>query len=259
MRIRIKAKTFFFAFAVLLLHGCASHGPQMDAGPYSGYAPTSAVLPPAFSRPQTIVHQVGPAETLWRIAKIYNVDMKSIMRANGLADPTLIKNGQELTIPNTRGPIPVIPLYPNHKWTHIVIHHTATENGNAHTIDKLHQRRGFWNGLGYHFLIDNGTGGKWDGQIEAGPRWIKQRNGAHCNANGMNEHGIGIALVGNYSETYVSENSLRSLVYLVKTLQDYYNIPVQNVVGHRDVPGKNTECPGNHFPWLEFKHRLSLP
>ena len=111
--------------------------------------------------------------------------------------------------------------------------------------------------MGYHFLIDNGTATKSDGQIEVGPRWIKQEVGAHANANGMNEHGIGIAIVGNYSETYLNETELESLVYLVTTLQRYYHIPDRNVIGHRDVPGKNTECPGKNFPWAEFKRRLA--
>lgn len=26
-----------------------------------------------------------------------------------------------------------------------------------------------------------------------------------------------------------------------------YDIPAQNVIGHRDAPGTSTECPGNMF------------
>lgn len=205
---------------------------------------------------KTITHVVGPSETLWRISKIYNVDMDTLLRVNRIADPTLIKNGQKLIIPSTAGARPVIPLYPSKKWRYIVVHHTATEDGNAHSIDQLHHKRGFWNGLGYHFLIDNGTATKEDGQIEVGPRWIKQLDGAHANAAGMNEMGIGVSLVGNYSERHVSRKTFDSLLFLVKTLQRYYGIPNSNVIRHKDVPGKNTECPGNLFPWQEFKRRL---
>ncbi|MSR76641.1 MAG: N-acetylmuramoyl-L-alanine amidase [Candidatus Omnitrophica bacterium] len=178
------------------------------------------------------------------------------MSVNHLDDPTKIKSGQKLTIPNVQGAKPIIPLYPNSRWTHIVIHHTATHEGNAFTIDQIHHRRGFWNGLGYHFLINNGTDGKEDGQIEVGPRWVKQMQGAHANAAGMNEHGIGISLVGNFSERRVSRAELNALVFLVKTLQQYYKIPFINVIRHGDVPGKNTECPGNNFPWAEFKELI---
>jgi N-acetyl-anhydromuramyl-L-alanine amidase AmpD len=211
---------------------------------------------PVYRAPHDVYHIVGPSETLWRISKTYDVDMKTLMRVNHLKNPNEIKNGQKLLIPRTLGPRPVIPLYPTRRWSYIVIHHTATEDGNAHSLDNLHHKRGFWNGLGYHFLIDNGTDGKASGQIEVGPRWVKQMDGAHANANGMNQIGIGIALVGNFSETNVSKGQFDSLLFLVKTLQKYYRIPPQNVIRHQDVPGKVTECPGNYFPWGEFKRRL---
>lgn len=242
----------------ILLQGCTSsrYVPIEPLKLPRRSAPTTVLLPADFSAPRTISHEVGPQETLWRISKMYNVDMQELMRVNGISDPSLVKNGQRLTIPNTTGPVPVIPLYPTKRWTHIVIHHTATESGNARSIDTLHHRRGFWNGLGYHFLIDNGTDGKMDGQIEVGPRWVKQEDGAHANKAGMNEKGIGISLVGNYSESFVSEKSIQALVFLVKTLQKYYRIPDENVIRHSDVPGKATECPGLNFPWPEFKRRL---
>jgi LysM repeat protein len=207
--------------------------------------------------PHDVVHIVGPSETLWRISKTYDVDIKTLLEANSLSDPTKVKNGQRILVPKTYGPRPSIPLYPTRRWTHIVIHHTATHEGDAFTIDELHHKRGFWNGLGYHFLINNGTHGKLDGQIQVGPRWIKQQDGAHCNAGDMNQKGIGIVLVGNFSEQRVSQRELDSLVFLVKSLQQYYKIPNSNVVGHGDVPGKSTECPGNYFPMSEFKRRLT--
>jgi N-acetyl-anhydromuramyl-L-alanine amidase AmpD len=213
-------------------------------------------MPTAFVQPQSIYHIVGPSETLWRISKTYGVDMATLMRVNNITDPKKISNGQKLLIPNTLGPRPVIPLYPSKRWTYIVIHHTATDEGNAFSLDQLHHHRGFWNGLGYHFLIDNGTDGKQQGQIEIGPRWVKQQDGAHANADGMNQKGIGIALVGNFSESQVPSRMLESLVQLVRILQHYYKIPPQNVIRHCDVLGKNTECPGANFPWQEFKHRL---
>lgn len=244
-----------FFFLLALVSGCASQPPPVGSAPG---APSSVIMPSLipFDVPRTITHIVGPSETLWRISKTYGVDINTLMQVNHISDPARIKKGQRLIIPNTLGPKPVIPLYPNARWTHIVIHHTATEGGNALSIDKLHHKRGFVNGLGYHFLIDNGTASKIDGQIEVGPRWIKQMNGAHANANGMNERGIGIALVGNFSKERVSRRQFDALVYLVRALQRYYKIPASRVIGHRDVPGKNTECPGKYFPWQEFKRHL---
>lgn len=249
LNLRIYLAVSLLSLLTAFFSSCA--GPRTAARPTSVYATTSV------SRPHTVFHTVGPSETLWRISKTYGVDMDTILRANQLTDPSMIKNGQQLVIPQTKGPKLVIPLYPNPRWTYIVIHHTATHEGSAFAIDQLHHKRGFWNGLGYHFLINNGTDGTEDGQLQVGPRWVKQQDGAHANADGMNQRGIGIVLVGNFSETRVSESELSTLVFLVNTLQKYYNIPDNHVIGHRDVVGKNTECPGNLFPWKEFKKRLS--
>ncbi|MFQ5589758.1 MAG: peptidoglycan-binding protein, partial [Phycisphaerae bacterium] len=53
------------------------------------------------------------------------------------------------------------------RWTTIVIHHSATETGGASLFDRFHRKRG-WDGLGYHFVIGNGTDTP-DGLIEVGP------------------------------------------------------------------------------------------
>ena len=71
-----------------------------------------------------------------------------------------------------------------------------------------------------------------------------------------NQKSIGIAVVGNYSEAGLPDPMLDSLTFLVLTLKNFYRIPDQNIVGHRDVPGAATECPGKFFPWNEFKRRL---
>ncbi len=254
----IAAALYFLSF------GCAA---PRAAAPYTAFptvpaAPSAPLVAPSsfysdFGTTRTITHVVGPFETLWRISKTYGVDMDTIMRTNHLSSPQQLKEGQKLIIPSTTGPRPYISLPPATRWKYIVIHHTATHDGNASFIQKLHFQRGFWNGMGYHFLIDNGTDSKGPGQIEVGPRWAKQMDGAHANADDMNIRGIGVCLVGNFSEKSVPEQQLESLIYLVKLLQKRYNIPADHVIRHSDVKGKNTECPGTHFPWSDFKRRLA--
>lgn len=207
--------------------------------------------------PRQVVHEVAPMETVWRLSKMYGVDMDAIYKANHLVPGQVIKIGQKLTIPNAKAFFNVVNLYPNPQWRYIIIHHTATDIGNAILINKNHHHRGFWNGLGYHFLIDNGSLGKGDGQIEMSPRWVKQQVGAHCKAGGMNRKGIGIALVGNFNIEDPTPNQLRSLAYLIRTLRDYYRIPSNRIMGHRDVEGANTDCPGKRFPWPTLRHYLA--
>jgi N-acetyl-anhydromuramyl-L-alanine amidase AmpD len=187
---------------------------------------------------------------------MYDVPLEEILRANNITDPRELKIGQRLLVPNAAPLRPVIPVYSSSKWRYIVIHHSVTDSGDARSLDVIHRKRGFDRGLGYHFVIDSGTSTRVDGQIEASPRWIKQMDGAHCNTGGMNECGIGICLVGDFTYGQPTQKQMESLALLVNTLRKYYRIPMSRVIRHKDVPGARTACPGNRFPWDDFKKRL---
>jgi len=135
-----------------------------------------------------------------------------------------------------------IPRVPLNHWTWIIVHHSDSTYGSAAIIDKWHRDRGF-DELGYHFVIGNGTNSG-DGQIEVGPRWTKQKWGAHDNAldNRYNTNGIGICLVGNFNNTRPTPRQLHSLVRLVVYLMRTYNIPSDRILGHGET--KVTQCPG---------------
>lgn len=218
--------------------------------------PQRIVTLPAEITRGIVYHEVAPGETVWRLSKMYDVEIKDIVNANNLKDVASLEKGQRLIIPNAAPIMAVIPLYPSRKWDYIIIHHSATDVGNALNFDNAHIKKR-WKGLGYHFVIDNGTAGKKDGQIEVSPRWIHQEDGAHCKANGMNYRGIGICLVGNFSEDYVGPNQMESVVFLVNQLKDYYNISNSRILGHGQVKDAQTECPGTKFPWPEFRRRLN--
>ncbi|MDD5019130.1 MAG: N-acetylmuramoyl-L-alanine amidase [Candidatus Omnitrophica bacterium] len=201
-------------------------------------------------------HVIGPAETVYRIGRMYDVSTDAILKANGISDPRGLKVGQRILVPGAAPLRPVIPLFRSGKWRYIVVHHSVTDEGDATSLDRIHRRRGFDRGLGYHFVIDHGSGTRRDGQIEASPRWVKQMDGAHCRAGGMNDCGIGICVVGDFTREQPTRAQMDSLVLLVNTLREYYHIPVSRVIRHKDAPGARTECPGNSFPWQEFKRRL---
>ena len=143
------------------------------------------------------------------------------------------------------------------RWRYLVIHHMASPKGSAAVIHRMHKKRG-WDGLGYHFVIGNGslTG---DGAVEVGYRWTHQQKGAHARArpgddNRWNLHGIGICLVGDFTKTAPSARQLDVLVRLVRALRAEYDVSFNNVVPHRLV--RSTECPGPKFPWQEFLARI---
>jgi N-acetyl-anhydromuramyl-L-alanine amidase AmpD len=145
---------------------------------------------------------------------------------------------------------------PPRQWEYIVIHHSATRTGCADVFDAAHRARGMNNGLAYHFVIDNGTDDKPDGHIETGARWTAQLHGGHCRQTRINELGIGICLVGDFSHDAPTPKQLESLVVLVRGLQEQFKIPDDHVLGHGEVLGEFSECPGKEFPWEEFRKRL---
>lgn len=141
-------------------------------------------------------------------------------------------------------------------WQHIVLHHTAVEQGSVESIHEAHlQRRDSngnpWLGIGYHFVIGNGRGMK-DGAIEPTFRWRQQMHGAHAGNAKYNNFGIGICLVGNFENHPPTPKQLASVRQLILQLRTAYNIKPTNIVGHGDV--KKTACPGRYFSIAKVTH-----
>ena len=135
-------------------------------------------------------------------------------------------------------------------WRYIVIHHSATDTGSAKAFDIEHRQRRDkdgqrWDGLGYDFVIGNGAGSG-DGQVEVGYRWREQKRGAHAGNDLMNEQGVGICLVGDFTKNRPTAAQMHSLSRLCNFLSSYCGIPRSNFRMHGDV--KNTSCPGPLFP-----------
>ena len=146
-------------------------------------------------------------------------------------------------------------------WTAVVIHHSATENGNAAIFDKWHSEARYWEGIGYDFVIGNGTNSA-DGQVEVTFRWRQQITGAHCGGtagNWANKYAVGICLVGNFNNTPPTARQMSSLVKLLRFLQDRYGIPKSRIFGHKTTPGARvTDCPGRNFPMTKLKAALDF-
>ena len=175
------------------------------------------------------------------------------------------------TTPSPYQPRPTMPLpgnvpggwMPTHTeraWSAIIIHHSATTQGNATIIDKWHRENNGWNGVGYDFVIGNGTDSG-DGEVEPTYRWRGQLTGAHCGGtpgNWANEEGIGICLIGDFDHSAPTSRQMESLAKLVRFLQQRYHIPKSRVFGHGSVPGGHiTDCPGKRFPWNWLRANIS--
>ncbi len=146
--------------------------------------------------------------------------------------------------------------HPFREWKYIVIHHSATRSGNAARFHRFHRYSKKWrDGLAYHFVIGNGLGSK-DGSIEVGKRWRRQIPGPHTGDAAMNEISIGICLVGDFQREQPTNSQMKTIVELTRSLQEEFNISIENVLLHREIHSGHTKCPGNRFPELEFYSRL---
>ena len=131
-------------------------------------------------------------------------------------------------------------------WRHIVIHHSATDEGSAATFDEYHREVKGWKGLAYHFVIGNGTHTP-DGSVEVGYRWKRQIAGAHAGVREYNQYGIGVCLVGDFETARPTKKQMASLKELLAFLTKRFSVAPVDVVRHKDLT--KTKCPGRNFPW----------
>lgn len=123
---------------------------------------------------------------------------------------------------------------------HIVIHCSASPNGNANVtrdvIDSWHKAKG-WRMVGYHYVIEI------DGSIVVGRREVDM--GAHV--QGSNEHSIGICVIGTSAFMLEQWQSLRAL-----SRELALRYPAAQFLGHRDFsPDKDGD--GVIEPWEFLK------
>ncbi|MDP8253081.1 MAG: LysM peptidoglycan-binding domain-containing M23 family metallopeptidase [Candidatus Kaelpia aquatica] len=83
--------------AMLLLWGCRSTNSRSSIE----YLPASKVYAePSWSKAKGLYHKVRSGETLYKICSSYEVELKDLIAANNLDDPSRIKEGQLLYIPS---------------------------------------------------------------------------------------------------------------------------------------------------------------
>jgi hypothetical protein len=139
------------------------------------------------------------------------------------------------------------------KITDIVVHCTATREGQAMTIDQIraeHKKQG-WSDVGYHYVV------MLDGKVELG-RDV-DIVGAHV--AGHNSYSIGIAYVGGLENKPLPYNKLKAkdtrtdqqkaaLLSLLLELRKLY--PNARISGHRDFsPDKNGDGIISPCEWIK--------
>lgn len=137
---------------------------------------------------------------------------------------------------------------PDANVRYIVVHYSATFTDMEtpiSTIDRWHRKRGFTRGVGYHYYIRR------NGNVELGRDMSKPgkfEQGAHVRGN--NSNSIGVCFEGGLDrptgpdigvDTRTAEQKA-AMIRVIRELKKRY--PNAKVVGHRDMPGAATQCPG---------------
>ena len=128
------------------------------------------------------------------------------------------------------------PLSKRNSTDLLILHHSGTTTCTPDGIHNSHVGNG-WAGIGYHYLVRK------DGTIYRG--CPEDTVGAH--AYGANSHSIGVCFEGNYQVDSMPSAQLVAGQKLVSGIKQRWGI--SKVIGHKDVTGSTTDCPGLNFPF----------
>lgn len=134
------------------------------------------------------------------------------------------------------------------KVEYLIIHHSERELDSPIFIKFRHIFiRGF-DDVGYHYLIGNGKFGTIDGKLYKGRN--ENLEGAH--ALGYNKNSIGICIIGNLDKNKPTERQIQTLINFLKEKTIQYQIPKENILGHRET-GSKKSCPGKNIDLKEIR------
>ncbi|MEO9968922.1 MAG: N-acetylmuramoyl-L-alanine amidase [Roseobacter sp.] len=130
---------------------------------------------------------------------------------------------------------------------YIVIHYSATPIEREYTykmLERHHKERGFKEG-GYHFYFPR-KGGRIAGRDLTQPGMFEM--GAH--SKGENDESVGLCFEGGVtlSDPHTGRDTRNDaqLSAMIETIDDLlFRYPDAQVIGHRDMPGAATQCPGH--------------
>ncbi|OQA38711.1 MAG: N-acetylmuramoyl-L-alanine amidase [Chloroflexi bacterium ADurb.Bin325] len=127
---------------------------------------------------------------------------------------------------------------PRSKITHIAIHHSAAPaNVTAERIAAYHVAND-WPGMGYHFYVQP------DGVINQTNRLETVSYHVYNN----NAYSVGISVAGNFMNGVIpTQKQIEQVGHLVAWLMQELNIPLANVMGHKEFPQNATACPGSDW------------
>ena len=148
----------------------------------------------------------------------------------------------------------------NKKNLYIVVHYvgavsTAKNNASYYASGKLNSSA--------HYFVDETS--IWQSVKDEDRAWhcgggLQGKNGHAFHGICTNSNSIGIEMCvkkDKYGNWYFEEKTIKNTVDLIKHLMDKHDIPIERVIRHFDVTGKNCPAPYvNESKWNEFKNLI---
>ena len=123
---------------------------------------------------------------------------------------------------------------------YIIVHHTERNNDFPFFVKLRHKFLRGWEDIGYHYLIGNTRPFSKNGKLYSGRS--EKFEGAH--ALGYNGNSLSVCLIGNFDKKIPSEEQFETLFSLLEEKIRQYDIPIENVRGHSELPNVDKSCPG---------------
>jgi N-acetyl-anhydromuramyl-L-alanine amidase AmpD len=153
-------------------------------------------------------------------------------------------------------------------WQWIVIHHSATRDQKTNdweTIRRWHtgehpQSNLRWKDIGYHFGVE-----REDKKIKLRKGRDLRTIGAHAGSGNkmFNQFGLGVCIIGNFDTTKPDDELIDTAAKLCHQLCYMFDIPYNNIIGHREVykyfqMDQQKTCPGTNFDMARFRKLVAL-
>lgn len=148
--------------------------------------------------------------------------------------------------------LPAVPwrMKASEKVSKLTVHHSGAGTNKHVSEERVSQQlnavlaghvRLRYGDLGYHFVVDY-TGRIWEGRALS-------YEGAHV--AGANAENVGIMVLGNFEDQRPSRAQLAGLGELVQRIRRHYEVPVDEIYGHRDLGA--SACPGGSlYPYVDL-------
>lgn len=139
---------------------------------------------------------------------------------------------------------------------YIVIHFVGGVSTAKNNADYFYDK---YIGASSHYFVDQIS--TWQVVYDSDDAWHCGTMGGYKHPRCRNANSIGIEMcckVDAKGNWYFEEDTIKNTIDLVKQLREKYNIPMENILRHYDVTGKNCPEPFVKSPsaWIKFKEQI---